>query len=168
MSQDFKDIFGDWQPSDDDAPDDAPVGERKLNEKEVKVLGVFEHAEVGSDRSDPQTFVLLQDRRERKVPIWIGRFEAFAISTALHNEQLDRPMTHDLIRILFERLGITLDAVIIDDLWQDTFYAKLCVTCGSQHHDIDCRPSDAIAIAVRTKAPIFVAESVFETVDPQR
>ena len=167
MSQDFKDIFGDWQPSDDDTPDDAPASERKLDEKEVKVLGVFEHAEVGSERADPQTFVLLQDRRERKVPIRIGRFEAFAISTALHNEQLDRPMTHDLIRLLFERLGIKLESVIIDDLWQDTFYAKLCITWGSDHQDIDCRPSDAIAIAVRMKAPIYVAESVFETVDPQ-
>lgn len=168
MSQDFKDIFGDWQPSDDEPADDTPIGDRNLNEKEVKVLGVFEHGEVSSDRSDTQTFVLLQDRRERKIPIWIGRYEAFAISTALQNEQLDRPMTHDLIRILFERLGITLDSVIIDDLWQDTFYAKLCIRWGTQHQDIDCRPSDAIAIAVRTKSPIYVAESVFETVDPQR
>lgn len=168
MSEDFKDIFGDWQPSDDGPADDSPSAERKLNEKEVKVLGVFEHADIAPDAGSPQTFVLLQDRRERKVPIWIGRFEAFAINTALQGEQLDRPMTHDLIKTLLDRLGATLDHVIIDDLWQETYYAKLCISCTGSHHDVDCRPSDAIAIAVRTKSPIYVAESVFETVDPSR
>jgi bifunctional DNase/RNase len=166
VSEDFKDIFGDWQPSDDGPADDTPIGERKLNEKEVKVVGVFEHAEVGSEGSGPQTFVLLQDRRERKVPIWIGRFEAFAISTALQGEQLDRPMTHDLLKTTIERLGATVDRVIVDDLWQETFYAKLILQQHDQIIEIDCRPSDAIALAVRTKAPLFVAESVFETVSP--
>ena len=168
MPEDFKELFGDWEPSDDLPDDDAPSGERKLNEKEVKVLGVFQHGDPDASPASLQTFVLLQDRRERKVPIWIGRFEAFAIQTALQGEQLDRPMTHDLIRTILDRLGITLDHVIIDDLWQETFYAKLCLVSGGQPYEIDCRPSDAIAIAVRTKSPIYVAESVFETVDPQR
>ncbi|NLH98601.1 MAG: bifunctional nuclease family protein [Chthonomonadales bacterium] len=168
MSEDFKDIFGDWEPSDDIPPEDVPSTDRPLNEKEVRVVGVFQHGDASGSGAGPQTFVLLQDRQERKVPIWIGRFEAFAIQTALQGEQLDRPMTHDLIRTILDRLGATLDSVIIDDLWQETFYAKLCVTLAGEHHDIDCRPSDAIAIAVRTKSPIFVAEAVFESVDPQR
>jgi bifunctional DNase/RNase len=168
VSEDFRDLFGDWRPSDDDQPEDAPSAERKLNEKEVKVVGVFEHADADPDAGTPETFVLLQDRRDRKVPIWIGRYEAFSINTALQGEQLDRPMTHDLVRTLLDRLGATLDHIIVDDLWQQTFYAKLCITCGGQQYDVDCRPSDAIAIAVRTKSPIFVAESVFETVDPPR
>lgn len=168
MNEDFKGLFGDWEPSDEPEPEDAQQrGERRLNEKQVSVVGVFEHGEPDSQASPPQTFVLLQDRSERKVPIWIGRYEAFAISTALEGEQLDRPMTHDLIRLLLERLGASVDHVIVDDLWQETFYAKVCITQGEQAHEIDCRPSDAIAIAVRTKAPIYVAESVFEAVEPK-
>ncbi len=168
MSEDFKDILGDWEPSDDRQPEDGEErGERRLDEKRVTVVGVFEHGEPGPQGTPPQTFVLLQDRHERKVPIWIGRYEAFAISTAIEGEQLDRPMTHDLIRLIFERIGATVDHVIVDDLWQETFYAKLCITHGESHYEIDCRPSDAIAIAVRTKAPIFVAEPVFDAVEPK-
>lgn len=165
MDEDLRDLFGDWEQPDDEPgdEDEEPLGERRLDEKEVTVVGVFEH---GSGEGRPaETFVLLQDREERKVPIWIGRYEAIAISTALAGEQLDRPMTHDLIAIIFRRLGITVDHVIVDDLWQETFYAKLCLNVGDEVHEIDCRPSDAIAIAVRTKSPIYVAESVFRSVD---
>jgi len=162
LDEDLRDLFGDWEPSDDDGGDEEETGERKLDEKEVAVVGVFEHATEGRS---VETFVLLQDREERKVPIWIGRYEAIAISTALAGEQLDRPMTHDLITIIFKRLGITVDHVIVDDLWQETFYAKLNLIWNDQPYEIDCRPSDAIAIAVRTKAPIYVAEAVFRSVN---
>lgn len=165
MSEDFKDLFGDWEPPDDDQDDEGEDAEgRRLEEKEVTVVGVFEHG-TPEGRVGADTFVLLQDREERKVPIWIGRYEAIAISTALAGEQLDRPMTHDLIAIVFRRLGITVDHVIVDDLWQETFYAKLSLVWNDQSYEIDCRPSDAIAIAVRAKAPIYVAESVFRAVD---
>ncbi len=164
MSEDFKELFDDW---DDEERTEEDSEERRLDEKEVSVVGVFEHGDLTEHGGPSQTFVLLQDRRERKVPIWIGRYEALAISTALHDERLDRPMTHDLIRIIFDRIGATVDHVIVDDLWQDTFYAKLCLTVNDQTYEIDCRPSDAIAIAVRTKSPIYVAESVFRSVEPQ-
>lgn len=161
MGQDFKDIFGDWEPS----PDDDPGGEpengaaRDLDEKAVTVVGVFEHTDPATPGSG-QTFVLLQDDRARKVPIWIGKFEAVAISMALEGEQFDRPLTHDLLRLVVERLGAEVDRIVIDDLWQDTFYAKLSLSRGETMVQIDCRPSDAIALAVRARAPIYVAEAV--------
>lgn len=172
MGSDFKDLYGDWEPKEDrPRPDDDPLaGEpenrtpRTLQEKEVKVLGVFEHADT-SVTGAPQTFILFQDNRGRKVPIFIGRFEALAISMALEGEEIDRPMTYDLIRILIERLGATVDRVIVDDLWSDVFYAKLCLTRDGEPIDIDCRPSDAVNIALRFHAPIYMAESVIESIE---
>jgi bifunctional DNase/RNase len=171
VENEFRDLFGDWDPRKEDASrgDDffgepENRGPRALNEKEVKVLGVFEHSESGAGVS-PQTFVLLQDNQGRRVPIWIGRFEAFAISMAIEGEQLDRPMTHDLIRILLERLGANVERIIIDDLWQDTFYAKISLTRDGETLEVDCRPSDAVAIALRFRAPIYMAESVIESVE---
>lgn len=161
--EDFEDLFKDWDSPEDEIPDEGLPGERVLNEKEVTIVGVFEHGPAAGGGTE--TFVLLQDREERKVPIWIGRFEAIAISTALDGTQLDRPMTHDLIRILLERIGATVDQVIVDDLFEGTYYAKLYITLNDRSYEIDCRPSDAIAIAVRTKAPIYVAESVFRSVE---
>jgi uncharacterized protein len=172
VGHDFKDIFGDWDPKEElKGPGEAaPTGEpenrgpRTLNEKEMTVVGVFEHAETGGT-AGAQTFVLLQDSRSRKVPIWIGRFEAFAISMAVEGEEFDRPMTHDLLKVILDRLGGEVERIVIDDLWQDTFYAKLTISRKGETHEIDCRPSDAVALALRTKAPIFMAESVIESVE---
>jgi hypothetical protein len=170
VGHDFKDLFGDWEPG-AERPDEGPLeGEpenrqpRPLNEKEVKVVGVYEQAETVIPGM-AQTFVLLQDNLGRKVPIWVGRFEALAISMAIEGERFDRPMTHDLIKNLLDRLGITVDRVIIDDLWQDTFYAKLILLRQNDLIEVDCRPSDAVAVALRTGAPIYMAESVIETVE---
>ena len=171
MGDEFKNLFGDWEPGDERRPpDDALTGEpenrapRALNEKEVKVLGVYEHAEPGAGGSI-QTFVLLQDNQGRKVPIWIGRYEAFAISMAMEGEEAERPMTHDLLKIILDRLGGHVERAIIDDLWQETFYAKLTVARNGDIVDIDCRPSDAVAIALRARAPIYMAEDVIESVE---
>ena len=133
---------------------------RQLNEKEVTVMGVFEHQEEGIP---PAAFVLLSDVLGRQVVIWIGRFEAYAISAALEGAQYDRPMTHDLLKLLVDRLGGKVEKIIIDDLWQDTYYAKITVSVnGVNVQEIDARPSDAIALALRAKAPIYMAESVLE------
>ncbi len=133
---------------------------KALNEKEVKVMGVFMHQEQGLQA---QHFVLLRDNRQRRVLIWVGQFEAWAIHAALENEVADRPLTHDLIKILLDKTGATVDRIIIDDLWQETFYAKitLCRPNG-EYVDVDARPSDAVALALRVKAPIYMAESVLE------
>jgi bifunctional DNase/RNase len=141
-------------------PPDRSEGERDrdLDEKEVSVVGVFEHLEPGA--SQPAAFVLLRDNAARCVPIWIGRAEAFAISIALEGATADRPLTHDLMKNILTRLGGNVEKVIIDDLWHDTYYAKIYVAVDGQTIEIDSRPSDAIALGLRAKAPIFMAEAV--------
>lgn len=133
---------------------------RSLNEKEVKVMGVYAHQDQGTIANH---FVLLRDNRGRRVPIFVGQFEAWAISLALEGDAPDRPFTHDLIRLLLERLDATIERVVIDDLWNETFYAKIgLVKAGGETMDIDARPSDAIALALRVRAPIYMAETVLE------
>lgn len=133
---------------------------RSLHEKEVKVMGVYAHQDQGTIANH---FVLLRDNRGRRIPIFVGQFEAFAISVALEGEAPDRPFTHDLIRLVLERLDATIERVVIDDLWNETFYAKIgIVKAGGEIMDIDARPSDAIALALRVRAPIYMAENVLE------
>jgi len=140
------------------APEDGE--ERRLEEKEVKVVGVYEHQEATA--SQPAAFVLLRDNRGRSVLIWIGRPEAFAISVALEGASADRPMTHDLMKNIVYRLGGRIDRIVIDDLWHDTYYAKIHLALNGTSVEIDSRPSDAIALGLRAKAPIYMAESVIE------
>jgi bifunctional DNase/RNase len=85
-----------------------------------------------------------------------------AISLVLENTTLDRPMTHDLLKMAIERLGGTVDRILIDDLWNATYYAKIYVRTRSNELEVDSRPSDAIALAVRFGCPIFVLDSILE------
>lgn len=114
---------------------------------------------------DPRTesaVVVLQDEKSgRSLPIWIGQTEALSIAMAVEKVELARPMTHDLVRSLFDALGLSVEWVRIHSLREGTFYAMLRVGGAAEHVDIDSRPSDAIAIAVRMNAPVFVAECVF-------
>lgn len=128
---------------------------RTVNEKEVKVAGVYQHPSSGP-------FVLLRDNRGRNLPIWIGEPEAISISLALDGSATPRPMTHDLTRLLVERLGGSLDHILVDDLYNNVYYAKMSMRHDGQPLEIDCRPSDAIALAIRFKAPIYVADAVLE------
>jgi len=125
---------------------------------EVSVEGVYQ-SETG-----PQThrYVMLTDDEGRQLTILIGIFEATAISLALEGQQSDRPQTHDLLRIVTEKLGGTVTKVVIDDIWTTTYYAKIHVSQGEQDFEIDSRPSDAIAIALRCGVPIFVSPQVME------
>lgn len=132
---------------------------RELNEKEVRVMGVYEHQEEGLA---PTAFVLLKDNQNRQVFIFIGRFEAVAISVALEGSSYPRPMTHDLLKSVIDRLGGTVERIVIDDIWQQTYYAKISISIGKDTVNIDARPSDAVALALRASAPIYMAESVLE------
>lgn len=124
---------------------------------EVAVEGVFS----GTADGQVQRFVLL-GHGGRRLPILIGPFEAQAIVLPLEGTQPDRPMTHDLIRNLMERLGATLEKVVIDDLWSSTYYAKLHIRVNEETFEVDSRPSDAIALAVRFEVPIFVSEGILD------
>ena len=131
-----------------------------LDEKEVKVIGVYEHREEGNPQ--PSAFVLIRDEMERSVLIFIGRFEAMSIWLALEGTSADRPLTHDLLNNVIDRMGGKVERVLIDDLWNSTYYAKVSIASDGKTIDVDARPSDGIAIALRAKAPIFMAEAVLE------
>ncbi|MBU4485246.1 bifunctional nuclease family protein [bacterium] len=118
---------------------------------------------------DPFTsmpIIILKDLDEKRaLPIWIGLIEASAIATELENIQLSRPMTHDLMKNILELMEIKVTKIEVTDLSDNTFYAKLYLSReGKEGKDfeIDCRPSDAIALALRTKSPIFVEKKVID------
>jgi bifunctional DNase/RNase len=94
------------------------------------------------------------------VPIWVGTQEAASISIAVSGEEPPRPLSHDLMKRLLDTVGATIDRVDVTRLEEGTFYASLGVTTREGHVTLDCRPSDAIALATRVGAPLFVAESV--------
>src|SRR3954452_24625522 len=118
---------------------------------EVQIEGILQ-ADSGGSTS---RFVLVSGG-DRKLPILIGGFEATAITLPLEGTRPDRPLTHDLIRNILDRLDVRLDRVVIDDLWNGIYYAKLYLRSGKEEMEIDARPSDAIALAVRFDARIYV------------
>lgn len=111
-----------------------------------------------------QRVVLLKDINEdRYLPIWIGPPEAEAITMELHEKrQTQRPFTHDLLKSVIEHMGGRVIHIFINDMRREIFYARLVIEINEEQIEIDSRPSDAIALAVRAKAPIFVADSVME------
>jgi len=140
-------------PYDDTELPDEPI---ELGEPvEVQIAGVY-HAEHDGQ---VQRIVLLSDG-DRKLPIIIGPFEAQAILMALEGAQPDRPMTHDLLKAIIDRLGGRVERVVIDDIWSTTYYAKIFVRTDKEEFEIDSRPSDAVAIAVRYDCPILVSEGM--------
>jgi bifunctional DNase/RNase len=109
--------------------------------------------------------IILRDAdNQRALPIWVGPVEANAIALQIENVSPARPMTHDLLRNLLEELGATLSRVIIADLRGGTFFAYLELLRGGEVMFVDARPSDAIALSMRAKAPIFVDTKVLDQV----
>lgn len=111
-----------------------------------------------------QRYVQLRDDEGNELTISIGPFEAMAIQLVMEGTVLDRPMSHDLMKICIERLGATLDRVVIDDLWNATYYAKLYLRTPTEEIEIDSRPSDAIALALRFGCRIYVLDSILDAV----
>ena len=113
---------------------------------------------------DPFTnmpIIILKDKEnENTVPIWIGLIEASAIATELEQVELSRPMTHDLIKAMLNDLDVKIDRIEVKDLKENTFYASIFLQRDSKTLEIDSRPSDAIALALRTGAAIMVSEEV--------
>jgi bifunctional DNase/RNase len=127
---------------------------------EVEVRGMRVDAETGSP------VVRLAEKAKgaeaRELPIWIGPFEAQAIALEMHGVPSPRPLTHDLMKQLVERLGARLDRVVIDDLRDNTYFATLYLDSPSGRTlTVDARPSDAIALALRLRGTIMVAEELF-------
>jgi bifunctional DNase/RNase len=112
--------------------------------------------------SQHRVVVLKEEGLERYLAIWIGPYEADAISIKLQDVEVARPLTHDLLEQTFQRLGVKVSHILVNDLHDDTFYARIIVDQDGERIELDSRPSDAIALAVRTRSPIFVSESVME------
>jgi bifunctional DNase/RNase len=127
---------------------------------------MFKRMTVSSLVMDPQTntpIVILKDPSgEHHLPIWIGLLEATSIATQLEKINFPRPMTHDLMKNVFDRLNVTVERVEVCDLRDNTYYALIHLKADGETSRIDARPSDAIAIALRTDAPIYVNEEVLQ------
>lgn len=107
--------------------------------------------------------VVLKDGEEKIfLPIWVGIFEANAIALQLENVATPRPMTHDLLRNVIRTMEATVEKIIISELRDATFFARIEVVLSGRRHDIDARPSDAIALALRTESPIYVEQAVLD------
>ncbi len=112
--------------------------------------------------SNSPIVVLKDDAEKFFLPIWVGIFEANAIALQLENVSTPRPMTHDLLRNMIAELDARVTRVVINDLRDSTFFAQIRVITGERTLELDARPSDAIALALRADAPIYVAQSVLE------
>ena len=106
--------------------------------------------------------VLRETESRRYLPIWIGPFEADAIALALQGHEPQRPMTHDLLKTVFGELGAGIRYILVSDIHDSTFFARIVCEQGSHTIEIDARPSDAIALAVRTDVPIYVEQHVLD------
>ena len=107
--------------------------------------------------------VILKDlESDRYLPIWIGACEADAITIELQGVEVARPFTHDLLKSVITDLGAAVKSVLINDLRNEVFYAQIILDVGGRRMEVDSRPSDALALAVRAKVPIYIDESVMD------
>lgn len=126
-----------------------------MNETELQVHG------VNLDMMTNQPVVILKDLESKKfLPIWIGQFEATSILMEIQGVEAARPLTHDLLRSVIDELGADVVKIVIDDIEDGTFFAKIHLRLPNSVRPVDARPSDAIALAVRTRSPIFATDKV--------
>jgi uncharacterized protein len=129
-----------------------------VNKIQVEILGLSASPSAGG----AYALLLKEVYGVRRLPIIIGSFEAQSIALEMEGIKPPRPLTHDLLKNVIENLGGTVSEIIIDELKDNTFYAKVKLEISAMTNDIDSRPSDAIALAVRTGAPLYVAEDVMK------
>jgi hypothetical protein len=127
-----------------------------MDKLQVDILGLS----TSPHTNGAYALILYEIEGKRKLPIIIGGFEAQAIALKLENIKPPRPFTHDLFKHIADAFSLRVNEVYIDELHNETFYAKVICEMGGEVHEIDARPSDAIAIAVRFNAPIFVSEEI--------
>jgi bifunctional DNase/RNase len=125
---------------------------------EMKVHGLFFDSETNQS-----VVVLKEETTGRTLPIWVGLFEANAITMGIEHTWTPRPMTHDLLKNVIDGMNATVRDITVNDLKSNTFYAVITLETGGKLVKIDSRPSDAIALALRTQAPIYVEEKVLDS-----
>ncbi len=130
-----------------------------MHKIQCDILGLSSSPSTGG----AYAILLKEVNGNRRLPIIIGAFEAQAIALELEGIKPPRPLTHDLFKQVIDNLGASIVEVIIDELRENTFYAKILLEISGLTNEIDGRPSDAIALAVRAQAPIFVAETVMDS-----
>lgn len=113
-------------------------------------------------QTSQRVVILKATKQERYLFIWIAQTEAYAIAIELQGTSSQRPLTHDLLKNVIHELGAKIESIVVSDLIDDIFYARIILDIAGRHVEVDSRPSDAIALAVRDKTPIFVEESVLE------
>jgi len=125
---------------------------------QCEILGLSSSPSTGG----AYAILLREISAARRLPIIIGAFEAQAIALEIEGIKPPRPLTHDLLKHMIDNLGATIIEIIIDELRENTFFAKIVLEVSGLTNEVDARPSDAIALAVRARSPIYVAESVME------
>lgn len=130
-----------------------------MNKIQVEILGLSSTPSAGG----AYAILLKEVYGNRRLPIIIGAFEAQAIALEMEGIKPPRPLTHDLLKNVIDNLGGTVQEILINELKDNTFYAKIIIDISSLSNDIDSRPSDAIALAVRTQSPIYVNEEVMNS-----
>ena len=130
-----------------------------MNKVECEILGLSSSPSTGG----AYAILLKELEGHRRLPIIIGAFEAQAIALEMEGIKPPRPLTHDLLKQITDNLGAIVNEVIIDELRENTFFAKIILEVSGLTQEIDARPSDAIALAVRAAAPIYVASAVMDT-----
>lgn len=126
----------------------------------VEVVGVYMTS--ATEGAEPTPIVLLENKDEKVLPIYIGASEAFSIQTALEEVPYPRPLTHDLLISMMEGLNSKIKKVLIDDLDDGVFFARIVLSRNGDEIEFDARPSDSLALAVRTKSPIYVSKNVMK------
>lgn len=129
-----------------------------MKKVQVEILGLSASPSAGG----AYALLLKEVYGVRRLPIIIGQFEAQSIALELEGIKPPRPLTHDLLKNVIDNLGGTITEIIIDELKENTFYSKIKLEISSMTNEIDSRPSDAIALAVRTGSPLFVSEDVMK------
>jgi len=123
--------------------------------------------DVRFDQLSNSPVVILQDADKKKaMPIWVGLFEAQAIALELQGTPPPRPLTHDLMKTILDQVGVTFEKVVVNELKGSTYYAHIHLSAAGKPLEVDSRPSDAIALALRFHRPIFVARELFDTALP--
>ena len=130
-----------------------------MEKVQCEILGLSTNPSTGG----AYAILLKEVNGGRRLPIIIGAFEAQAIALEMEGIKPPRPLTHDLLKILIDNLGANVNEIIINELKDNTFFARIILESSGLTNEIDARPSDAIALAVRTYAPIFVSESVMSS-----
>jgi hypothetical protein len=123
-------------------------------------------AGITMDSESNTPIVILKTEDDRTLPIWIGLLEATAIATELRDIRFDRPMTHDLLKNFADMLDVAFTHVEIHDLRNNTYFARIHFKFMGQHLSLDARPSDAMALALRARIPIYIDETIFVEATP--